>query len=377
MISCRFDRNIVAARFTTQILLGGMIIAFCSPSRGSAQESKGIQQRTVTAESDVSIVFVNGEFIPSPYEIRHEDDCVFVNGHRLEIPEADLNQPAEREGRNGGFGRGGGPEDGRGVGRRGPRPAAGNSRTPSSPSLRFARGLREELENAGMLIAFDGYPVRIVPIDGEGLSHLLASGDFVTESQLAELNLTDSDDETAVWMNWLSGYEVSSELQSEIQAMIDRVVAFEAEFRSDIAQVARLEQYAYPLTVLGMLLGVVALGYMLQWAGHGLHQFESTAESERYVVIALCMMAGMAAVDFIWTVLAGQAGQMKEVNPLAANFIESPAQLAVFKILATGIGFGILYFWRQRQQIRQATWWMCLVSVLLTFRWVMFDSMRI
>ena len=83
----------------------------------------------------------------------------------------------------------------------------------------------------------------------------------------------------------------------------------------------------------------------------------------------------MSVLDLVWTILAGQAGVMTELNPLAAKFIDSPGQLAFFKMFATATGFGILFVWRQRRQVQQAIWWMCLVCVLLTFRWVMFDSM--
>lgn len=36
---------------------------------------------------------------------------------------------------------------------------------------------------------------------------------------------------------------------------------------------------------------------------------------------------------------------MKEINPLAARLIESPGQLAVFKLMATGLGVGIVFVW--------------------------------
>ena len=97
-------------------------------------------------------------------------------------------------------------------------------------------------------------------------------------------------------------------------------------------------------------------------------------QAARAVTIALCLMLGMLILDLTWTILAGQAGVMKEVNPIAAEMIDSPLQLAVFKIVTTSIGLGILYFWRNRHQIQFATWWVCLVCVLLTFRWVVFDS---
>ena len=81
----------------------------------------------------------------------------------------------------------------------------------------------------------------------------------------------------------------------------------------------------------------------------------------------------MSLIDLAWTILAGQAGVMKEAihwQPL----IWIPPQLVAFKVTATGLGCGILYAWRRQKQIQDATWWMCLVCVLLTFRWVVFDS---
>ena len=85
-------------------------------------------------------------------------------------------------------------------------------------------------------------------------------------------------------------------------------------------------------------------------------------------------MLGMAGLDLVWTILAGQAGVIREVNPFAASILQSPIQLVAFKFAATGLGIGILYVWRHRRQIQNVTWWMCLVSVLLTFRWVVLDS---
>ena len=89
----------------------------------------------------------------------------------------------------------------------------------------------------------------------------------------------------------------------------------------------------------------------------------------------ILLMLGMSAVDLLWTIMAGQAGVMKEINPLAAGLIQTPTSLALFKVTATAIGCGLLYSFRDRRRVQEATWWMCLVCVLVTFRWVMFDSM--
>lgn len=377
MLSRHFDRNTVAAGSAFRMTSWGIHLAIFFALLGSSRQALGFQQNTRVAESDFNAVFVNGEFVESPYEIEQDGDSLFLNDYRIEVSEESFNSQPEYDGRNrranGEWSRGGGP----GGGRRGQRVPEQTPRTSISQTTRFARELHERLQGPGLVVVFDGYPIRNFVISDEGLAGLLISGVTVTEQQLHEANFTDSNAEIGVWLDWLSGNAISSEASSRLESISSYFESMEVEYQSSVESGARLEKFAYPLTVLGMLLGVVALGFMLQWAGNGLNQLETTVESERYVVIALCMMAGMATVDLIWTVLAGQAGQMKEINPLAASLVESPSQLAIFKILATGVGFSILYFWRQSQQIRKATWWMCLVSVLLTFRWVMFDSMRI
>ncbi|MEP3481179.1 MAG: DUF5658 family protein [Fuerstiella sp.] len=380
MFLSHFDRYTVAAGSAFRVTSWGTCLTVLLMTIGASQQVLGFQKAGRIATSDFNLVFVNGEYVESPYEVQQEGNDLFVNGHRVQVSEASVSAQPEREGRNrrpnGDWQRGGGGGGGYGGGRRGQNTPQINTRTSSSPTSRFARELHSKLQAQGLIVVFDGYPVRNLAIGDEGLSELLLLGSSVTDQQLLDWDFTDSSAEIAVWSNWLSSYEISSEASSRLQTIRDHFESMEAEYHSGIENEARLEQYAYPLTVLGMLLGVIALGYLLQWAGNGLNRHEVTAESERYVVIALCMMACMAAVDLIWTVLAGQAGQMKEINPLAASMIESPSQLALFKLLATGVGFSILYIWRQRQQIRKATWWMCLVSVLLTFRWVMFDSLR-
>ena len=126
-----------------------------------------------------------------------------------------------------------------------------------------------------------------------------------------------------------------------------------------------------------MLLSVFALGHVLKWTAKSIVAEQNAAyspEVTRCVEVALLLMLAMSLIDLVWTILAGQAGVMKEVNPLAATYLDSPVQLVAFKVTATGLGCGILYAWRRRKQVQDATWWMCLVCVLLTFRWVVFDS---
>jgi hypothetical protein len=132
-----------------------------------------------------------------------------------------------------------------------------------------------------------------------------------------------------------------------------------------------MERSAYPLTIVGMLLGVFALGHTLKWSSAN----PSGESATSFVKTALLLILAMSCLDLIWTALAGAAGQMKELNPMAVGIINSPTALIVFKSSVTLLACGILMFLRSQPKAQFATWWMCLVCVLLTFRWVVFQSL--
>lgn len=343
-----------------------------SPSAADSTEAQAARPTKYQVASDNSILFINGQYVASPYEIEFQAGRLTVNGIRLEVSAPyDSHQPNSKEGNPiPGFQPGFRFSGRRGFGANGP------PKWVYFPERVVAGQLRDRLQAVDILIAFDRFPLRTAQVDGNGVAAALLAESEAEFDWDEILRPTESADEAAAWQQWLGSYQIPVTAKDRLLESISAAQKIDAQALAATAGIVRLDRYAYPLTVLGMLLGVFALGHMLQWAGNGLHQQDSSEESERYVILALGMMAGMASLDFLWTVLAGQAGQMKEVNPLAASFIDTPAQLAIFKIVATGIGFAILYFWRQRHQIQKVAWWMCLVCVLLTFRWVMFDSMR-
>ncbi len=55
--------------------------------------------------------------------------------------------------------------------------------------------------------------------------------------------------------------------------------------------------------------------------------------------------------------------------------IESPALLAVFKLTSLLLACWILLRLRRYHGAQVASWWMCLVCTVLTFRWVTFNSL--
>jgi hypothetical protein len=350
-----------------------------APVRGEDEERSDSYKPTAAFSQtcETGVLFVNGAYLARPYLVEANDKEVRVNGTVL--PTFVPHWPRRGQGAGGnemrrGRGRWGGGMSA-GAGWMGDR---GGMQFRVSPTIRSARRLMEALEGDAIAVVFEGQPLRILDSPGEEIDFCEA---LLADSRTAEVierftALAHPESARGPWRKWLADFSPRGELRQELERRRNAFASVEEENRRQIAATARLQKLAYPLTIAGMLLGVIAFGHMLKWAGRDLARAnEDSAESGRYVVLALVLMLGMSMIDLIWTILAGQAGVMKEVNPLAAGFVGSPLQLSLFKVMAIVVGFGILFAWRHRRQIQQATWWMCLVCVLLTFRWVVFDSM--
>ena len=358
-------------------------------------------------------LFLNGHYIAPPYEIRFEKNTASVNGKPFSVivpresddaDEEDSGHPHRKSTglnrrRRGGKAAG----NSRGQMRSRPMQAAPKNRQRDAwvslqknrppginrnkdnnrksvesrqPAVETARYVSRVLGSGMTLVLFDNHPVQVI---GQG-SHevelyqtLLAS--HPTPKQIEGLvRYVDSTDAQQTWQEWLISYNPPPDVKALLTERVNKVLSIEQQSGQHIVAKTRLSQFAYPLTVIGMVLSVIAFGNMLHWTGRALNGPESaeTPEAVGYTVSALWLMLGMSAIDLIWTILAAQAGAMRELNPLAVGMIETPVQLACFKVVATLTGLGILYAWRERHQIQQATWWMCLVCVLLTFRWVVF-----
>lgn len=330
---------------------------------------------------ETGLVFINEEFVSGEYHIDATAETVSINGRSLPastvmaamIGPRDSARDSERRGP---AGEGGGP------GRRDPGDHWDGGfarwraqRITEKPSVLIARRLVESLSQDLVVVIFDEAPsVTVVPQQFEyEFCKVLVSDSPQSSDLQAVAEIPGSPTVSRVWERWLREYSPAGLVRQTLSHRIRIADDIEQQNMQKITAQQRLDRYSYPLTVAGMLLGVVALGHVLRWGGA--EQVPgNNANSARFVQTALCLMTGIAVIDLVWTILAGQAGTMREINPLAAAILHSPGQLALFKFLATATGFGILFAWRQRRQIQVATWWMCLISVLVTFRWIVFDS---
>lgn len=313
--------------------------------------------------SDVGILFIDGEYVRSPYVIKASGNVVTVNGLKaIEVADRSrLDQRVSGERR-----------------RRREEDSDDDSEQPRSPR-RAAEMIAEILDSRRIVVARSDGPIRTVASGGDVVTFcetMLATKP--SSKQISEfIRLSGDESQFEAWQTLLAGSRSNAELRDRLQSFQDRILAVEAEGVARKAAQIRMETFSYPLTLAGMLIGVITLGHVLKWTARSIvaEQREDYApQVTRSVEVALLLMAVMSVIDLVWTILAGQAGEMREVNPLAAGLIESPLQLVALKVVGTGLGCGILYCWRTQKQVQNATWWMCLVCVLLTFRWVVFDS---
>ena len=247
---------------------------------------------------------------------------------------------------------------------------------------RIASEIVESLRLDMIVVAFGNHPARILTSRTEQfflLDALLA--ERPTQEQTKRfLSIAHGEALNDRWQEWLLEFEFGPKSRLWMQDRWAAIAATDANNQSQVVAYRRLNNAAYPLTLLGMVIGAIALGHLLQWSGKGLAQDEQssrTPQSIRFTVRALLLIAAMSALDLIWTILSGSAGLMNELNPVASTLTDSPVVLIFFKVVATTIGVGILYLKRHRQVVQQTVWWICLITILLTFRWIVFNSLLI
>ena len=172
------------------------------------------------------------------------------------------------------------------------------------------------------------------------------------------------------------GYVPSQALLDRLEAELPSVEQSRRVAHVPASGEPSLGSWAYPLTAFAMLLVAVACGQLV--ASRSLlfkDAGEEATKISRATERCLLFVVGLSVLDLICTLLALQAGVMHELNPLAGRLLGSPLALTAFKIGITVGGAALLYALRSHFPARRAAWWLCLICVLVTIRWVAFNSL--
>lgn len=370
---------------SNKVMLIGAILALAGVARVGVAQPAGLQEGS-SSHADSSrekpqtistgFVFIEGELIPAPYEVVLSEDQqeVLVNGLPLPsaIPQGATGGSGDRSTRA--------PREGddrysaSGRSRRGPRREI------------WATRIRRHLEFNETIVAFEDHPLWILDESQTFrlLSRLLKPPP--TDEEVSQVAATLGGPlSVEKWSLWLSSFEPDKEFRRQAVPFVDRLANAESANQAAVDAVRRFDAVAYPLTLVGMIMSVIAFGHLLMSlpnndamrraaaavdAGSGI-----SGEVVRATMISVVLVAGLSSLDLTWTILASQAGQMRELNPIASHFINDPMALIAFKSTATLLGCGLLYLLRNHSRAQLASWWMCLVCTMLTFRWLMFNSM--
>lgn len=234
--------------------------------------------------------------------------------------------------------------------------------------------IQRSLQHGGMLLIQNDKAVMLRPdLKSLVLQTLFADEEPATKAKRLGAMVSGSSTIDIDWNSVVASFAYEPEL-SELY-LPQPAVSDEAAL--EIAGVGE-RSLRYGMTVTGMLLGVFGFGMLLQHQPH-VRRAEGANGSRGPGFDLLPMYALLVFVfsvfDLACTLFAQETGGLLELNPLGNAVIENPLLVSVAKVSITLGSVLILLKLREYRFAQVASWWLCLVCVLLTLRWVSFNSM--
>jgi hypothetical protein len=307
-------------------------------------------------------IFVNGEFLSGPYTFRSSEKRTFVNGVMIAAELVRVGSvPGSDDGEEG-YGRGG-------------------RRRGQGTQQSYAEFLSKRFsESRQVLVAFDGQPPALLSktAGGNDLLSVLVSESHRPTLLPEVLSFAGPPEAAAKWSDWIASFQPHNEFLAAAQPIVDAIDSVHHEGQVRNAAIRRLESFSYPLTIAGMIMSVFAIGHLMSNppnGGKSPDEVEMSPEVVRIVTRSLMLVVALSLLDLIWTLLASQAGTMRELNPVGGRLIDDPAKLILFKVAMTALAAGLIFKLRYYRRAQLASWWACLILTLLTVRWLTFKSM--
>lgn len=307
-------------------------------------------------------VFVNGEFLSRPYVFRSAGNLTFVN-------DVMIAEELVSVGSVHGFGADEDDYD-RGGRRRG-----------QETQQTYAEFLSKRFSQSRyVIVAFEGVTPAVLSktAGGNDLLSVLVSETHRRALLPEVLSSAGSAESASKWSDWITSFQPDNEFLAAARPIVDAIDAAISEGQARQAAIRRLDSYSYPLTIAGMIMSVFAIGHLMSNPPNGGRtpdEVEMSPEVVRIVTRSLILVVALSLLDLIWTLLASQAGTMRELNPVGGRLIDDPAKLILFKVAMTGLAAGLIFKLRYYRRAQLASWWACLILTLLTVRWLTFNSM--
>lgn len=347
-------------------------------------------RRTRPYYVETGFVWVNQKFLTSPYRILETDQGLEINGNLLApLAERDLMaymdwnefegdeyaEEANSSGRHGRRNRRHRDFDEDDAGRE-------DDDANSHREFSLANCIADELMAGAIIVSIPNEPLGIFSRfnnQQDMLELVAAQGNGKPELYDRFATSLPPSWNRHVWRDWAQTLQVPPSIHARIEGLLEAGRNVERDAVAKRNAIKRLDNLAYPLTVFGMMLAVLSFGHLLMCLPRPYDDAPAVPSPGmmRATGYSLMLVVALSSMDLVWTLLASQAGQMKELNPLASRFIENPEMLIAFKMAATAFGCGVLYKLRHHSRAQFATWWLCLICTVLAFRWLTFNSMFI
>lgn len=264
-----------------------------------------------------------------------------------------------------------------------PGPAPWQGATPHPPSPHRLRNpgdlaqslLKHDADSSGGLSAAElpeSFQFLVPGLDNDG-------GGEADRSELARLGayLATGQDGEELQDALLAGEPLSAETTARLQEVMDAVAATLAVNNAQIASVRRSEWYSYAFTVAAMLIGVISFGHLLSvppprrtsW-----NETDASPDATRPVLISLGLICVLSVIDLFWTTARSGSLHFQEMNPLGSQLLLDGVSPLAFKVTTLAVSVLLLFVLRRYRGAQLASWWMCMVCTLLTFRWIVLDS---
>jgi len=247
---------------------------------------------------------------------------------------------------------------------------------PPRPLPNYAARVERQLENQALLIVFNDDRALFVPSGFEVKTlDILLGREPRDEKTQALRKLGFETIESARWHELTGAFQPSTELAARVEKLkASRPVPVRHPVR--VAELSKSVRYS--ITVIGIVLGVVALGSLLSSRPESRapwREIDTSGDSIPMVVRNVGFVLVLSFFDLGCTLLARGSDGFVEINPLGSGLLEDPVMLAAFKISSLLIGCGILLSLRRYRGAQVASWWLCLVCTILTFRWATYGSL--
>lgn len=298
------------------------------------------QRQSTSASSHQGFLFINGSYLPGPYEINCDGRILRINEAEFGEADFDLSQFQQE------------------------------SEALSELPIESLAAALDSLK-LGQVIALSSARPPLF-LSGTHAGHHLLTALLTPGSAAGEIPAyiaAEADRES--WRMLVSGFRATPEFIDRATSCVtaNNTVGVVDEDRS--TALVWQNRIGFPLTLLAMFVVVLAFGHLLS---NGPKQPvdrqdpRALADARRTIIQSLILIGLLSAVDLLWTLLAAQTGSMRELNPLGRGLIGNPLQLLLFKSTLTAASIGLLYWLHQQPLARLASWWCCLVLTLLTAR---------